>query len=950
MIVDREARGTSRERREAFPGHKDMPEFDPLTGERIVDWQRRGGKGQVPPTQGDTGEDSSKRKYKGAVLAGTQAGKRLRQQKVDEVYGGEWVLLQKPGSSPHAVLPSHSEIASMQAVETHRAELAEELEEVRQPFWVTGATILSDGRKSRNGRPIVNFLTAGSRGVVMYTKINREGEPDDAEHVLLRWVVQLVEITANVRFTEHRRAECDYVLPWQHDEGMLDCQAGLELEPVHMGTRKGMMEEEIAQQVALIMRDPIGASAPPATDAVFARRACIFRSYPRDDESDEERAPDGVDDPALPSPREIDETHEEADDAEVRTYTARRSVCRAEREMMWGDEDFWGPFGEVASTGDVRDDRGGASHADTSRAEAGRPTPTTRQESPIPPPPAPSPAPPTPVLPVQLASTKSETEELASSLPPHGLLQRLTVVRQLWLRSPSPGVLQEEGEVAAAKQEAPTVGTAEEEVPVQATTEEEVAAAAMEREEEVAREGDIAAAVEREEEVAAVAILASIPMDHDGADAEDNLMQLFIVEDLDPVVGGLTPGVAMELGIFPPTGGAGSEMGTHFDFDMSMGGPPSCSGATSTDRVSSRHDGAGETGTQTPRERTEAASPDTARDIMERERARLMASSNPRAQAFAHALEEARHRETGEVGVQGGVVAREDVMEGVRAEVDDEAMQGGPEAVDVPVEGGPQAVDEAVHAGQGRDEGAGDARPVVQTVTGPVVPFSALHLAEGRWSQLVQVAVHGLPPLVIMDLGSEPTLEPPRPRTHFAPQEVCRPLDAKELARDVVRDVTRLDRRIFERRLEQPPWQAIPSVPWGSASPVWSGSTSSGGRTLGDVPGVSGACRSQRHTPRKRGVPPHPRPVAAEGGGTFGESSGADGLGMPHGSRREKTVAEASAKVVLLRKGGGPVTIKKDDPETVPAVREEDEDCEGEEESVEESESRDGGDENDDDD
>ncbi|GBG64653.1 hypothetical protein CBR_g45708 [Chara braunii] len=93
-----------------------------------------------------------------------------------------------PVTSPRAVLPNHCKIASMRAVETHRAELAEELEEVRQPFQVTGATLLSDGRKSRDGRPIVNFPAAGFRGVVVYMTINREGEADDAVHVLRRWV------------------------------------------------------------------------------------------------------------------------------------------------------------------------------------------------------------------------------------------------------------------------------------------------------------------------------------------------------------------------------------------------------------------------------------------------------------------------------------------------------------------------------------------------------------------------------------------------------------------------------------------------------------------------------------------------------------------------------------------------------------------------------------------
>ncbi|GBG61160.1 hypothetical protein CBR_g19235 [Chara braunii] len=778
--VDREARGPGEE---GVLEREDVPKFYPGTGERLEDWQRRAGKGAAT-------EGSSKRKEGGSDPAATPAGKRLPQQKMIDVYGGEWVarhkkaflrwlyssgvsfnafhnqvwkayqqvLLEQPGSSPRAVLSNHCEIASMRAVETHHAELAEELEEVRQPFWVTGATLLSDGRKSRDGRPIVNFLAAGSRGVVVYTAINREGEADDAVHVLRRWVtifhefsfggpqrinaictdsasayvgaaraltspsmlfalrritwlpcsvhvcnkllsdmgtscdafvdaitrarvlvvffkihhaalhffrtrspdkglilscetwfasvysmlekllalqdtlqdmmrgddarafasipwsadvcvmarwvrrqirwdpwwqrvativhimqpimellrrmdrggqymslmiewtqdlvrrvtvacaplgksfadriirrvqariqhmlepthcagfllnprgrhvryfsgqverydawlvgqakryiltqtrfelegaeyilacrqfedfhiqqgrfgdwggpegrargrscsgdsetiecaswwwqygsrapelqrcalrvmhmwscaspaernravhegihtkkcnqlafeeiVQLVEITANVRLTEYRRAGCGYVLPWQRDEGMLDCQAGLELEPVRTGTRRGKTNEEIARQVALITRDPIAASAPPSVDAVFDRRACIFRPYPREDDTDEEPIPEAADDPTLRIPREIDETHEDPNSEETRAQTARRAADRAEREMLGGDEDFWGPFGEVASTGGPE-------------AQATTPTPTRRDSS-MPPPPAPSPAP-----------------------------------------------------------------------------------------------------------------------------------------------------------------------------------------------------------------------------------------------------------------------------------------------------------------------------------------------------------------------------------------------------------------------------------------------------------------------------------------------------------------------------------------------------------------------------
>ncbi|GBG64381.1 hypothetical protein CBR_g41582 [Chara braunii] len=1349
--VDREARVPGEK---GVPGHEDVPEVYPGTGERMEDFLRRAANGPV-------GEGSSKRKEGGTDPVAAPGGKRLRQQKVTDVYGGEcvarhkktflrwlyssgvpfnafrnqaWkayqqVLLEQPGSSPRAVFPSHSEIASMQAVETHREELAEELEEVRQPFWITGATLLSDGRKSQDGRPIVNFLAAGSRGVVVYTTINRKGEPDDAVHVLRRWVtifhefsfggpqrvnaictdsasayvgagralashwtphrrtwglgrritwlpcsvhvcnkllsdmgtscdafvdaitrarvlvvffkthqaalyffrkrnpnkgfvlscetrfapvysmlerllalqdalqammrgddgrefasipwsadvcnmarwvrrqirwepwwhtmativhimqpvmellrrmdrggqymslmiewtqdlvrrvtdacaplgrvfadciirrvqartqhmlepahcvgfllnprrrhveyfsgevrdyprwlvrqakryiltqtgyeedgveyiiacrqfedfhmqqgtfgdwggeegrargracsgdretiecaswwsqygsgapelqrcalrvmhmwscaspaernwavhegihtkkrnqlafekvVQLVEITANVRLSEYRRAGCGYVLPWQRDEGMLDCQGGLELEPVRTGTRRGMTPEEIARQVALITKDPIEVSAPPAAEAVFGRRASIFRPYPREDDSDEEPVPEAADDPALRIPREIDETHLNPEE-DTRAHTARRDADRAEREMMGGEEELWGPFGEVASTGNTG-------------ARATSPAPT-RQESSMPPPSAPSPAPPSPVAPYEPTTVAKDTEELASSLPQRGLLHRGGAVRQLRLRSPSLGVLQKEG--------GPSAAAVEGEMTVEGGLEGTTIAGVVDQ-------ITVAAATSLLEEMAASVLAEEAPAPR-GADA---------VEGQAGVAGGAAGGAA--------GGEAGGAAG----------------GAAALDGLVAAAAGA-------------AGGADAVEGGM------------------PGAVEE-------EIGAQAEVSrggGDERLMQQFLTEQYDPVMAG-------------------MTPGRRRDEGVGDARCVVrETTTGLVVPFSGLHLAQGRQSQPVSVAVHGVPLPIITDLGSEPVVAPPRLPSHFAPQEVRRPLDADELAREAVRDVTRLDRRVFDQRLQHPPWQAIPPVPWGPASPVWSGSTSTGARTTGDVPGVSGGvvetaprtrdmppppprppvadpsssptgkgsrsphtpgrsrirdttavvgdvsdtalfrrtdidldstrrvtehtarlqpglgprgcrmtaarevaasgCEPQRgrgrgvsvdsleyalmtatravheQTPHKRGVPPRPRPVPAEGGDALGETSGAEGLGMPRGSHRKQTVTEASARVVVLRKAGAPVTIEEDDPDTDVAVREEDEDYEGEEEGEEESE------------
>ncbi|GBG66388.1 hypothetical protein CBR_g60040 [Chara braunii] len=84
--------------------------------------------------------------------------------------------------------PSENEIVDIETVVRTADDVVADLAEVRAPFYVTGATIMSDGRKSRDAKPIVNFLAAGSRGVMLVRTMNREGERDQAEDVLARWI------------------------------------------------------------------------------------------------------------------------------------------------------------------------------------------------------------------------------------------------------------------------------------------------------------------------------------------------------------------------------------------------------------------------------------------------------------------------------------------------------------------------------------------------------------------------------------------------------------------------------------------------------------------------------------------------------------------------------------------------------------------------------------------
>ncbi|GBG69656.1 hypothetical protein CBR_g4486 [Chara braunii] len=81
--------------------------------------------------------------------------------------------------------PSKHEITDIETIVHTADDVGADLAEVRAPFYVTGATIMSDGRKSRDARPIVNFLAGGSCGVMLVRTMNREGERDD---VLARWI------------------------------------------------------------------------------------------------------------------------------------------------------------------------------------------------------------------------------------------------------------------------------------------------------------------------------------------------------------------------------------------------------------------------------------------------------------------------------------------------------------------------------------------------------------------------------------------------------------------------------------------------------------------------------------------------------------------------------------------------------------------------------------------
>ncbi|GBG83970.1 hypothetical protein CBR_g37842 [Chara braunii] len=162
-----------------------------LPGEEVVMTSR----GEDPARQ------QGKRPMGEADQAATRPGKRVHQSKIDEVYDADKQSVFKDkfltqsrrkatDEIPRGVRMRFSPFKEIggDRVPSQRAKVAALLREVRESFCHSGATILSDGRKLRDSRPIVNFLIAGANGALLYANICRDRSvPDMGAIVFRRW-------------------------------------------------------------------------------------------------------------------------------------------------------------------------------------------------------------------------------------------------------------------------------------------------------------------------------------------------------------------------------------------------------------------------------------------------------------------------------------------------------------------------------------------------------------------------------------------------------------------------------------------------------------------------------------------------------------------------------------------------------------------------------------------
>ncbi|GBG74882.1 hypothetical protein CBR_g19395 [Chara braunii] len=71
-------------------------------------------------------------------------------------------------------------------IPSQRVKVATMVSEVRVAFRHNSATILSDGRKSRSGKPLVNFLAGGANGALLYATVARDGSVQDTVDIVYR--------------------------------------------------------------------------------------------------------------------------------------------------------------------------------------------------------------------------------------------------------------------------------------------------------------------------------------------------------------------------------------------------------------------------------------------------------------------------------------------------------------------------------------------------------------------------------------------------------------------------------------------------------------------------------------------------------------------------------------------------------------------------------------------
>ncbi|GBG80172.1 hypothetical protein CBR_g30538 [Chara braunii] len=120
-------------------------------------------------------KEKGKRKVVDGDGVPTAPGKRVRKSWIDEVYNAEKLSKFCDKFLQWVYDVDISFNAFKRPPWRKRAKVATLLREVREAFVHSGVTMLSDDKKSRDARPIVNFLAVGANGALLYSTICHDG-------------------------------------------------------------------------------------------------------------------------------------------------------------------------------------------------------------------------------------------------------------------------------------------------------------------------------------------------------------------------------------------------------------------------------------------------------------------------------------------------------------------------------------------------------------------------------------------------------------------------------------------------------------------------------------------------------------------------------------------------------------------------------------------------------
>ncbi|GBG92627.1 hypothetical protein CBR_g56532 [Chara braunii] len=212
--------GGAREGRVADEANEAVREPD-LPGEEVPMTSRGVGRAGPAPRAPRPELDRVRREKRTVGQAGVEVRdtgreKRVRQTTIDEMYAREklaeftdtwlhWIYVKKlPFNAfrgpkfqrvrqaaervPRSIqfrFPSYRVTAGA-SIPSQRAKVATMVSEVRATFRHSGATILSDGRNSRSGKPLVNFLAGGANGALLYATVAHDGLVRDTVDVVYR--------------------------------------------------------------------------------------------------------------------------------------------------------------------------------------------------------------------------------------------------------------------------------------------------------------------------------------------------------------------------------------------------------------------------------------------------------------------------------------------------------------------------------------------------------------------------------------------------------------------------------------------------------------------------------------------------------------------------------------------------------------------------------------------